>query len=83
MRGHSCDWHGWSDTTFRYSDADYCWECDEKFRNAMWAVERVRELHQGLYELAAFKFCTECSFPEERIYVAFPCKTIKALDGEE
>ena len=51
------------------------------------AITRVRELHKPRKTISG-ELCdgceTECDDPWESIhYISYPCKTIKALDGEQ
>lgn len=84
MRGTKCDYHGQSLQSFHYSDADYCWECNEKMVKALDAVERVRELHKPT--IAPFPICHECNrvLIQNKIqtFILYPCPTIQALQGD-
>lgn len=45
------------------------------------AIKRVRELHYEINGPADDTTCNECAV-DDNIYPAYPCNTIKALEGK-
>lgn len=43
------------------------------------AIQRVRELHYK----DEYGFCSECYWQSDCLIEEYPCRTLKALDGEQ
>jgi hypothetical protein len=50
-------------------------------KNTMDAIKRARELHKEVDGPADNTTCRECAVDEHN-YPAYPCNTIKAIDGK-